>query len=414
MPSETNGGGVWDPLPSMMSVLGDNPPPKPAEKAAAAAGPSLIPPPPAARQQKQPDPVIPPPVDDEPSDHVESMIPEGLFPKTNQQETPADNDIPAVTPEPQELTEFPDEVERSGPKAKSAWSGIKKENKELSQKVKDYEQKVKDLEARAAQADGAKPPDAQALVDLQKKVTEYEDKIGKMDITQSRDFQTRFDLPIERSLKRGEAMLARSGMSPEDAKALMQQLIKADANHAQDLIADQPLPVQGALFNLTTEVGQMFNDRDEAIANWKQTRAAMTETSSREKEITLAQNIETDTAEAIQQALKEGNFMYAQGPNMPKEWNDGVANRINVVKGVLRMAKPAELVKWVAEGIVSKDLRAMLEQEHNRANQLAKELATRVNMRPRLSAQAPQGTPKADNTVKPMDPRDLATRLFAQ
>ncbi len=51
--------------------------------------------------------------------------------------------------------------------------------------------------------------------------------------------------------------------------------------------------------------------------------------------------------------------MYAQGQNMPSEWNDGVAKRIDAVKGILRMAKPVELVKWVVEGLTARDLRAM-------------------------------------------------------
>jgi len=407
--------GTWDPTNIMMNVLGDNPPPKPTPKVENQ-GPNIIPPPPAQRQQKVEAPVIPPPPEESetpPAETMASMIPDGLIPGTTPQKPAETSEIPAVAPEAPDKDEFPEEVEKQGPKARSAWSGIKKENKELSQKVKDYEQKVKDLEARVSQADGTKPPEAQVLVELQKKVAEYEDKLGKLDITQSRDFKTRFDLPIETSLKRGAAVLQRSGMAPEDAKNLMQQLIKADAHQAQELIADQPLPVQGALFNLTTEVGQMIADREDAIANWQQTRAAMTETAVREQEITLAQNIEQDTSEAIQQALKEGNFMYAQGPNMPEDWNKGVEQRVNAVKGILRMAKPAELVKWVAEGVVAKDLRAMLAQEHARANQLSQELSTRVNMRPRIGGQTPPAQQRqVDNTVKPMDPRDLVNTLW--
>lgn len=404
--------GTWDPLPSLMNVLGDNPPPKPAPKNDQPAGP-IIPPPPSSRQQVQPaaQPAAEP-AEKPAMEPIASFIPDGLIPGAAAKKEEPPNELPDVKPEDPE--DFPAEVERGGQKARSAWTGIKKENKELAQKVKEYEQKMKDLEARASQADGAKPPEAQVLVDLQKKVAEYEDRVGKLDITQSRDFQTRFDLPIERSLKRGEALLQRAGVSPEDSQKLMQQMLKADAHQVQELIADQPIPLQGALFNLTTEIGQMFVDREEAIKNWKQTKAAMTETSVREQEITLAQNIEQDTSEAVQQAIKEGNFMYAQGPNMPKEWNEGVANRVNAVKGILRMAKPAELVKWVAEGVVAKDLRAMLAQEHARANQLAQELSTRANMRPRLGGNPPpsNATP-SDAGVKPMDPRDLAAKLFS-
>lgn len=398
--SAADEGTQWDPTSSIMGVLNGSADGAAAPAAAAAEPVVLIPPPPvgaapaAAAEQGE----------DTGSKAPASAIPAGLIPGAKAPE-------PVVVAEPAEEAD-PPEITNGSPKGKHAWTTIKAEKKELAAKLKLAEQKLKDAEARMSTADQTKPPEAQVLIDLQKQVQEYEDKVGKMDITQSRAFRTRFDLPIERTFKRGEAILQRAGLQQAEASSLMKKLVEADAHQASELIADQPLPVQGALFTLTTEFSEMVTEREDAIKNWRQTNPALKETEARNQEITLAQNIEQDTSEAIQQALKEGNFMYTQNTTMPAEWNAGVDQRVNLVKGILRTAKPAELVKWVAEGVTAKDLRDMLAKEHDRANQLSAELNARANLRPRINGRGDGPPPPPSKEIQPLSPESVVAGLF--
>lgn len=330
-----------------------------------------------------------------------SSIPSGLIP-----EAAPSAATPDTVDEP-----VPEGVARDGAKGMNAYQKIKLEKKEALKKASELEKKIQELEARVN--NGQKPPEMQQLVDMQKQIKEYEDRIGQLDITQSKAFKTRFDLPISQTVKQGEALLARSGMSPEQAQTLVQQLIKApDAHTASELIADQPVPVQGALYTIATNVSRMIGEREDAIANWRETQAAQSETDVRDQEISLAQNIEQDTSEAVQQALEEGNFMYTKNGTMPKEWNEAVDQRITAVKGILRNSKPAELVKWVVEGLTARDLRAMLSKEHLRANKLEQELQSRHSLRPRLGGSDHSAAPRAAGGGS-TNPVDLADRLFA-
>lgn len=402
----STGGGGWDPTESIRNVLDGVPGQPPAEPPT---------PEPPAVPAEPPAPAAPPAVTrDEPAadvspDLLTSAVPEGLIPGAAKPVTPVApvSAAPADDDEPD-----PEEIVRGSAKGKNAWSKIKAEKKQLSQKAKELEQKLKDAEARLSTADQAKPPEMQQLLELQKQVAEYEDRIGQLDITQSREFKTRYDYPIERSIKRGEAILQRAGLQQADASALMGKLLDADAATVSELIADQPLPVQGSLFSLVTDVAEMRSDRESAVKNWRETRPALKEAETRNNEIVLAQNIENDTSEAVQQALKEGNFMYTRGDHMPADWNAAVDERILMIKGILRTSKAPEMVKWVAEGVTAKDLREMLAKEHARANQLAQELNARANLRPRLSGRDSSVPAPAGRSIQPMTPESVVGGLF--
>jgi hypothetical protein len=188
----------------------------------------------------------------------------------------------------------------------------------------------------------------------------------------------------------------------------------ADARTASDLVSDQPTPVQAALFSLTTDLAQMKAERADAIANWKQTSLALRENESRSEEVDFNKNLEKDTSEAVALALAEGNYMYRQDDKMPAEWNEGVVKRIETVKGIIRTAKPAELVKWVVEGQTARELRDMLAKEHKRANDLAAELEARSSMRPSLGGGDGRRPPAGPEAPRARDPEKFAESLFSR
>lgn len=389
----------WDPTDSIMAVVNE---PTPDDAPAAA---------PAQAQAQAParEPVQQAAPTNEPEDFEipASAIPANIIPGVTPQ-TPAQPAQPAESSEPEE----PSDVKSGDPKARHAWSKTKAQLKEQEKAIKEYEQKVKDLEGRLANVDQNKPPEMQKLLELEQKNKEYEERIGQLDITQTREFKTRFDLPIERTLKKGEATLIRAGVPQAEAATLMRKLVAANAEQTGELIADLPNVVQGALYNITTDFSQMVSEREDAIKNWRETRPALQEQSARNQEITLAEDIEKDTSEAVQQALKEGNWMFAQ--NDQPAWNADVANRVNMVKGILRTAKSAELVKWVAEGVTAKATRDLLIKEHERANKLAAELAARTNARPRLGGGNSEPAPRSAPVRSAQSPESVVDALFAR
>jgi uncharacterized protein YlxW (UPF0749 family) len=302
--------------------------------------------------------------------------------------------------------EPPEPEDRMTPKAKNAWSKVKAEKKELAQKVKD-------LETRLQQAEKNKPPEMDQLLQLQRRIDEYEDRIGQLDITQTRAFKDRYEAPKEQLRRRGMSVLLRAGNTQEQASGLVDMVLSAATQtEIEQVIADQPVAVQGALFTLSAEAADLEAQKSEAIRNWKDTRALLETQETRDKVIQLAENIETATKAAVAKAVQEGNWMFADVPGNAK-WNQGVAERTRIVKGIMRSAKPEELVKWVVEGVTASTLRTAYLTERQRAEKFKAELAKRDAMSPRLGGGGDGAVAPASDRGKPQSIASVVNRILS-
>jgi hypothetical protein len=140
------------------------------------------------------------------------------------------------------------------------------------------------------------------------------------------------------------------------------------------------------------------------VQHWRETRSALQAQESRDTQIKIAENVESATKVALDQVVKEGNFMFAAHPSNDA-WNKGVVERVNTLKGILRSARPEELAKWVAEGVTASTLRQAYLAEHQRAESLKQQLAKRDSMSPRLGggASSAGATPRGDKAPRSPD-----------
>jgi len=292
---------------------------------------------------------------------------------------------PVDPPDPPEVT--------ANPKAAHAWQELKSERKQLRDRIKE-------LEAKTA----APVVAPEEVVALNNKIAEYEERIGKFDLTSTSEFRNKYDAPINQNLKRGETILTKAGKSAEEARALMQKVSdpRLSLDQLQDLVADEPIAVQGALINIATDNSEIMTQREAALQDWKSTRAALQVQEQRNAQIQLAQDIELGTRTALDQVIKEGNFMMA--PSSDPAWNAQVAQRLDAVKGIVKSAKPDELIKWVMEGITAQPLRQMLMAAHQTAEQRKAELDRLVTKGPRLNSSdgAPRPPAKTGELKSPM------------
>jgi len=295
--------------------------------------------------------------------------------------------------------EIPDPPEVSkDPKAAHAWQAVKSENKELKAKLAEIE---------AARAEG----DPEEVARLREQLSSYEEKLGQYDLTATKEFQQKFEAPTSHLRRRAVQLLQRGGKDEAAAEALVRKITDPGLSfdQVQDLLADEPLAVQGALVNIATELTDLEARKAEAVKNWKETRAALNVKQQRESEIRLAENIEQATQEAWQSAIKEGNFMLA--PSQDAEWNKQVEQRVLAAKGIIRNAKPAELIKYVLEGITAAPLRQHLQQTYQVAEQRKAELEKVLGTSPKTgSGNSPSGATPRD--AQPMTPEQKIRELF--
>jgi len=243
---------------------------------------------------------------------------------------------------------------------------------------------------------------------LQQQVSEYEERIGQYDLAATKAFKEKYDNRIEDIMERGKNAIVRTGLNPEETKQILDKLVDAreDITAMEDIVADMPVAVQGALFNLMQDYDAISKERADALTNWQDTRKAADYMEARDREIRLMDDIEKDVGQALTDAVKEGNWLYARTED--PEWSKQVDERISTAKGLLKLAKPSELAKYVLEGVTAKDTRALFTAAANRVRQLEQDLADLqgatpgIRARPQEQPRQPQAPSKNGTTPEKM------------
>jgi len=320
---------------------------------------------------------------------------------------PSDILAPPATPAGQDAGE-PADIEppasvTKDPKANHAWQQVKAERRQLRDEVKALKAEIERVKTSPTE-------DVQEVITLKKQVEDYEAKLGQYDLASTKAFQQRYELPAQQLFARGVSLLVKSGKDPDVAKALMAKIANPNAKsqEIQETIADEPFAVQGALMNVASEIQDIEAQKAEALNHWKETRAALGAQEARANEVKLAENIEKTTALAVEAAVKEGNWMFAQSSKNP-EWNEQVQKRIDIVKGILRVGKPEEIIKFVVDGVTAPVLRKMAMDFKQQADSRKAELDKLIQVTPRLGG---EGSPTREAPKAPDKPRS-ATEFLA-
>ncbi len=304
--------------------------------------------------------------------------------------SPEDDDIPETVP--------------VGAKADQAWQRVRKERRE-------FRKEAARLQAEVERLSQQERPEVEEVSTLRQKIQEYESRLGQYDLAATQDFQQRFDAPMGAALQRAKSLLVRAGRTGDDASALVQKLAAApDYEAVQALVEGEPFALQGALVQAHSEYADLADKRQEALQHWEETRAAVTTESARAKEVQLMDNIERDTEVAVKQAVKEGNWMFSESQEDP-EWNAGVADRVRAVKGLMRSGSPAEVVKYVVEGLTAQPLRQLYAKATEELQALRAENARLVGATPSLGGGG-AGRRAPSGKVEPLDIRTAIDQVI--
>ena|GEM_PF-5178632 len=293
---------------------------------------------------------------------------------------------------------------KDDPKAAHAWAELKRQNKELKAEAA----RLKDERGTGS---------AEREVELRKQIEQYEEKLGQYDLSSTRTFQETYSAPMQRLASRAATTLVNSGVEPAEAASIVQKVFTAKTQaEIDDQVADQPLSVQAAMVTLSSEYRELDAARVGALKSWRDTRAALAEKAARDEEIALAEMAHRDTGEALAQVLAEGNWMFRRTDGKNPEWDANVDTLEATVRGIVKNAKPSEIIKWTAEGVTAKPLRELFAKEHQRAERLQAELKAALGAAPKLGA---DGKPAAADDGKgilgargPKKPGDVINALF--
>ena len=336
------------------------------------------------------------PADDTPADDTPADDP--VIPFDILEDAKPEDTKPEDTPDDYEPPETNDD-----PKAKHAWAELKRKNKQLNTKLAQLED---DKVAGAT---------AEKIVELEKSNENLENQLGQYDLAATSSFQERYVAPLRGLAGRAVKLLTQSGVDEKEAPLTVQRVLQA-SNQADidEILEDQPPSVQAALVMMASEYHGRDADRAKALADWKDSKAALDAQQARDQEVELVKMAEQDMAAALEQSLDEGNWMFRRTGGDNAEWDSNVEAMESQVRGLVKNAKPSEIIKWMIEGVTAKPLRELFAKESQRSKRLQSELAAALKGTPKLGGEDSKGEkPKGALDDKgPKTPDQVIDALF--
>ena len=279
----------------------------------------------------------------------------------------------------------PPEVDKD-PKAAHAWAKLRHD---ASEAVKAAEAAKAEAAARAA--DAAKL--TESLAALQKERDDYQSKLEKSNLIESPAFKARYEGKIN-ELRTSLLGAFSAVMEPEQAAALTEKAITSTPKEFGELLGK--IPAQASWMGqqvMTTRaaVQQLVADREKAVTDWRATKVALADAEARDGRIRLATEIESETAKAVDNAVKSGNFMLTK--NGDPKWDARVDELVTLAKTTLAQPRSRQdIIDLVAEGVSAKSTRDELGKVF-RENVALKSQLAKLGMRPASTVIPAGGAP---------------------
>lgn len=304
---------------------------------------------------------------------------------------------PVVAPAPVAEPTPPPEVAKDA-KAAYTWAQLRKEKHDAEVRAVAA---VADAEAKAAEA----MRQTELAVAMKKERDEIDGQLQKTNLLESPAFKARYDGRIAEQ----RALLANTFaqvMEAPQVEAIVNQVLHAPVKEFSELLGKVPAWAQQLVLTTRATVQQVSADREKAVSDWRTTRVALAEQESKDQRIKLVTELESETAKAVENAAKLGNYMLAKTGDAA--WDAKVAERVTKMKATLAQPRSRQdIVDLVAEGITAAETRTELAKVYQE-NAALKSQLTKLGMRP-ASAVSPAGAPPPPPAAaaKPVKMRDF-------
>lgn len=330
-----------------------NPQPAPGQAVAFTAPP----PPPQMATQPQPPPTQPQPppvqlpVQPQPPPTQPAPQPVDFASRySGQQPAQADplaglQEAPALAPEvqvaaPQNMNE----------QQNHAWAAMRAQSNANRRQAEEFRGKYNQLVESTKKFQEERTTFGEQLNAKDKRITELENEIGRMDLTRSPAFQQKYDAPIQSLCAEIAQTLEANGRSKEDADALAREVLSVDRSQVPDLIAQLPTHVQGVIMVKAEQADQLFSARDSALADWRSSAEGLAAVQERGDSLIAAQHSDK-MAEAALGIIR----------SMPPESKPPAYQVVDPAFAADRDAQEHKFRAWVQQAPEEQKYAAMLE-----------------------------------------------------
>jgi hypothetical protein len=373
-PEVIHADGIGDDVDKFLQ--GDDAPPPPARKPAA-------PPPPAGELEDElaapPPPPKPAPKPAPKPPEFDPMSPEALAlaePKKDEGVMPPD------LLKDDEIGKLPEKKQRDAfAKERAAHKEARLRMQEMALKIQELSSKAQDAEQVAALK--------QQLEAKELEVKKTNEELSRIDLARSPEFKRQYDDPLNRIGQKMVQALVTEGVEAVQAQNLVRSLVRETKPSVREAALDDSVPsVKGTLLAMLNQFDEASQARAAALEKAKETASAISEAESRARLAAMTGRVDQVAEKAAQEAATLGSPYYKEVANNP-EWNAGVAERKQALKGLLLSMDPEKLAPYVAEGLTAADLRRRYVEQNKKLKALEQEYQEVVGQAPRLGRVLP-------------------------
>ena len=271
----------------------------------------------------------------------------------------------------------------------------------LRHKLKEYEEwqaKASPIVDKAREVSTASAGEVNTLQEeldqAKKNNSEYQDKLGRLSLSESPEFKAKYDMKIsELENKLAKNISNYLPVEGAEAAAEAQKLLRMDPSDLMQHLEDINNPTLAGIVQLmSSEIATVQEARSLELNDWEQSSASMRMQLAREEIIQHSSQREGFATGAIQAAIRAGNPVYGATDPEAKAEADQLANAFI---GFAKSADEESMIKAAAEGMTVPYLQALIEEQEGVIQQLNNRVDSgRRISRPPLSS-APPATPPA-------------------
>lgn len=239
---------------------------------------------------------------------------------------------------------------------------------------------------------------------------ELREQLGKVSLAESPQFQEKYGLRhAEIEAKLAKALGKFAGITDQQAAvAKARDMLQASPERLMGLVDGLHPSVQGMALLAASESAALDEERQQELANWRQTSAALGVQEARAGAVRSIENRRQMAEEALAAATAVGNPVYASTDADARVVGDQVAEAF---RGFAQTATEQQLMHAAAEGFAAPVLYQTITEQAARIAELEARVSAfdRARSVPMFPYQAPPPAPPAappPSNVVPVDPRD--------
>lgn len=314
--------------------------------------------------------------------------------------------VPAPTAEPAPTQPAPEPTDTltSDDKRAHAFANLRYENKQLSGKVSEYEKQMAEMQAKLDEQASKYSELENSFSNERKLREEMEDKVGKANLAESKEFRERFDVKRDKVVEDlAKVIIDKTDVTDlnkaTDFAAKLMTASETDVLHA---IEKLPSYVQGSIYNLVKSGKEIDAERTAALEQWRTTQAGLTEAAARER---------VEQANKMREAQADAALTYVRSANVPAyavtdpAYADMVKKAEEQASAFIKTATSDQLMNAAMEGAMAPVTYALIDMLRDENQHLREQLEAghKLSAPPISTGYTPVPTPMPEQKPAPMN-----------